>query len=127
MTDNIVAVDFNGVKVLLDSNTALITLKGVSTLNNTVTMKDIRDATQYQVPTGKKAKVIYITTMDAAQELIYADDLDGTTNSVELLDPDTNMSNKIIISAEIPADKYLNITGGAASSYEVTIVEESAT
>ena len=128
MTDNIKAIDFNGVKIKLDDNTVLINLAGTS-VSGTVTMNDTRDASKYQVPASKKATIIYVAdaTFNAAgDKLIYADDEDGTTNAVTLFEPLAVIANMIFISAEVPASKYLNITDNTALSYSVTIVEENA-
>lgn len=127
MTDNIIGFDFNGVKVVKDDNTELIQLKGNS-VNGTITLTDTRDASQYQVPAGKKAHVIFIVDVNfVVGSLIYADDLDGTTNAVTLLDPSADLTNIIFISAEIPASKFVNITDNNIQAYEIYVVEESAT
>ena len=62
-----------------------------------------------------------------AHEIIYADDEDGTTNSVTLFNPTSTINDFIFISNEVPAEKYINITAGGTFGYEVTIIEESAT
>ena len=129
MTDNVVAADINGVKVILDSNTTIITLKGAS-LNGTVTLTDIRNNTKYQVPTGKKAKIIFVvdsSNLNASNLIAFADNQDGTTNAVTLYQPGTTTTNVIFISANIPADKFINITGDNIDAYDFEIVEESAT
>lgn len=129
MTNNIKALDVNGVKIELDTNTALIQCVGTSVIG-TVTVTDGRDNTQYQVPAGKKATVIYLTELDfrsPGDRLIYADNLNGTTNAVTLIENLLQSQNIIFISAEIPAGKYLNITDAAANPYNFYILEESAT
>ena len=128
MTDNIKAIDFNGVKIKLDDNTVLIQLAGAS-VTGTVTMNDTRDATKYQVPVGKKATIIFITdgTWNAASDkLIFADDEDGTTNAVTLFEPLAVIANLIFISAEVPAEKFLNVTDNTTGTYDIHIVEENA-
>jgi len=133
LTNNIVAFDFNGVKVIKDSNTELIRLLRNNAVEATETLVDQRDVTNYQVPTGKKATVIFFETQTDAggnQTLIRADNEDGTTNSVVLLGDITSgiMSNKIFISAEVPADKWINSThtGAANVTYDLWIIEENA-
>lgn len=127
MTDNIKAIDFNGVKIKLDSNTVLIQLKGNS-VNGTVTLNDTRDATKYSVPASKKAHLIFITTLSfsGTDKILFADDEDGTTNAVTLYQPAAVISSVIFVSEEIPAGKFINITDTAITAYEIFIVEESA-
>jgi len=127
MTDNIKALDINGVKVLLDDNTDLIILAGNS-INGTTTMLDTRDNTKYQVPASKKATIIFVTTstLGAAQRIIFADDEDGTTNAVTLFEPGVTYSGRIFISAEVPASKFINITETSITAYDFTIIEENA-
>jgi len=127
LTNNIVGFDFKGVKVIKDANTALIRIKG-QTINGTITMTDIRDGSKYQVPAGKKATMIYITDspIDINDETFYADNLDGTTNAVKLWGGDQNTQDFIFISAEIPANKFFNVTSNQSDSYDYTIIEENA-
>lgn len=128
MTNNIKALDVGGVKVKLDDDTVLITMSGVG-VAGTITVTDTRDNTQYQVPAGKKATIVYITalpdTSGVGDKLLYADDLDGTTNAVTLLEPfGSAITDEIFISAEIPAGKYLNFTDNSAQPYTILVIEE---
>ena len=128
MTNNIKALDVGGVKVKLDDDTVLITMSGVG-VAGTITVTDTRDNTQYQVPAGKKATIVYITalpdTSGVGDKLLYADDLDGTTNAVTLLEPfGSAITDEIFISAEIPAGKYLNFTDNSAQPYTILEIEE---
>lgn len=134
MTDNIIALNFNGIKVVLDSNTKLIRLTIPAVINTDRTFHDTGDDSNYQVPTGKKAKIIYVEEWDmanTADKIVYADDLDGTTNGVTLWDPKTatQIANTLFMSASIPADKYINFDAGGVNSNSLTviwIIEESA-
>lgn len=127
MTNNIKGLDFNGVKVKFDGNTKLIHVKGNS-INGTITVTNAVDGTQYQVPVGKKATIVYIVTLadlGGADLMRYCDDLDGTTNPVNLLvAPQT--ANTIVISDEIPATKYLNYTNNNINAYDFYLIEENA-
>ena len=128
MTNNIKALDVGGVKVKLDDDTVLITMSGVG-VAGTITVTDTRDNTQYQVPAGKKATIVYITalpdTSGVGDKLLYADDLDGITNAVTLLEPfGSAITDEIFISAEIPAGKYLNFTDNSAQPYTILVIEE---
>lgn len=133
MTDNVVAFDFNGVKVVRDSNTKLKMLyapKGATT----ETLHDVETGADYQVPTGKKFKVIYLETLDqftAGKKIHYADDADGTTNAVTLVAgfaaASTYLQTVIFISGEAPADKYINaVKSVSADDIVIFGVEENA-
>jgi len=135
MTDNIVALDFNGVKVVLDDNTVLIRMNIQSTTADTaLTMHDNRDNTNYQVPTGKKATMIFIENYDEGAgggSIFFADNADGTTNAVTLFQPNTTDAfvDIIFISAEIPADKFVNaeaITNNWVVLPAIWVIEENA-
>ena len=130
MTDNIKALDFNGVKIELDTNTILIKLNapGAATVE---TLIDARDGSTYQVDASKKAHIVYIGSQtgmgSAGDKIIYADNEDGTTNAVTLFDNFSTNKDTIAISAEIPASKYINKDSAAAGDIIVIyIVEEAA-
>jgi hypothetical protein len=111
MTDNILALDINGVKVIRDSTTKLINLSGVASVGYK-TFHNKEDDSNYQVPVGKKCTVIYLNQWhctDTACTLVYADNLDGSTNAVTLFAPNSlaDESNTLLISAEVPAGKYI--------------------
>ena len=91
-------------------------------------MHDTRDDTNYQVPTGKKAKIIYVelATFVAGDQIYYADNADGSTNKVVLFEPAANVSNTIFISASIPADKFINVNDSGDSTAVCFIIEEAA-
>ncbi len=133
MTDNIIAFDFNGVKVIRDSNTELIQLIGTISSSGTLTFFDTRDNTKYQVPASKKATMIFLTLFDAVQvadKIIQSDDEDASTNPVTLFEPGilTSISNIIFISAEVAATKFINQTaaGGFFVAPEIWVIEEDA-
>lgn len=132
MTQNIMSVDYNGVKVLLDSNTKLIFLYSPN-VADPETCHDMATGNNYQVPVGKKATVIYLTkiSMDVTDTAVYADDVDGTTNAVTIFTAATPAmaiaTNMIYISIEIPAGKYINrVSGAGAHDFDVVIIEEDA-
>lgn len=127
MTNNIIAIDFNGVKVVLDSNTKLIHLIK-PLVADTETLHNIADNSNYQVPTGKKATVIFSTKNFPNHDLIYADNLSGTTNEVSLLDNSgTAIDNTIIITVAVPADKFITIKAAEGiNADEFTLIEETA-
>ena len=129
MTQNIIAFDYNGVNVLFDENTAILTLTTAPTLG-TLSFHDSRDNSNYQVPVGKKARVIFIISAifsGAGDRVIYADDADGTTNAVTLYEPGRDVTNEIFISASVPEGKFINRTENGNTATIIAIVEESAT
>ena len=132
MTDNIVAIDFNGVKIKLetDDSTVLIELKATGNTGTAVTFHDARDNSNYQVPTGKKAHIIFIDLMqgsEANDEIFFADNADGTTNAVTLIDSKATLTDVIFITAEIPADKFINkVADTSGRAADLWIIEESA-
>ena len=131
MTDNIVALDFNGVKIKLETDDSTVLIKLIATGNTgtAVTFHDQRDQTNYQVPTNKKAKIIFIeaANMSAANDdIFFADNADGTTNKVTLIEALVDVVNEIFISATIPADKFINMIDAASNVFTIFIVEETA-
>lgn len=135
MTDNIVAIDFNGVKVILDDNTELIRLSLASSVTNTPeTLTNNIDGTNYQVPASKKATVIFFESGnagDASQNLIQSDDDDGNTGAVTLLSQagvDGMPDNTIFISAEVAATKFITMDSSSTAAHAIAIfiIEEAA-
>ncbi len=126
MTQDIRAVDFNGVKVRMNTTTKLIHLfspniVGPETLHNR------EDNANYQVPAGKKATVIFITLLQnftVTDRVIFADDADGTLNEVDIVRPNGPFANLIFISQEIPALKFINKVAGDNDDVDLTIIEE---
>ena len=131
MTDNIVSFDFNGVKVIKDANTKLIRLTALPASSDE-TFHNSADDSNYRVPSGKKATIIYIEKWRAgssASTISYADNLDGDTNAVDLWAPvDSLVDDTLFISAEVPALKYINFIYVSGSNISVIcyIVEENA-
>ena len=114
MTDNILALNFKGVKVILDDNTILVRLTVPPSSSTDTTFHNTVNDTNYQVPSGKKATIIFIEqwkiTNNALTFLGFADNADGDTNAVSLFKPNviTTITDLIFISAEVPADKFIN-------------------
>jgi len=128
MTNNILAFDFNGVKVVRDSNTELIRLTSPADASP-ATLHDSRDDTNYQVPTGKKAHVIFVEASSlnaAANQLISSTSADSTAGEVVLFKPDSNITNLIFISSEIAAELFINVVDAAQQALTIHIVEENA-
>jgi hypothetical protein len=142
MTNNIVGITYGfeaaptdngysrlgGYTVHLDGNTELIILKG-STVSGIVTANDLRDNTKYQVPSGKKARIIYwhdsATPTATGHGWFYADNQDGETNRVDILFEDSRL-DQIEYSISIPALKYINVEDAVVDTYHVIIMEEDA-
>jgi len=131
MTNNIVALDFLGVKVILDVNTKILKLAAPQAAT-VETLDSLADGTAYQVPTGKKATIINIALasgMDAVtDEVIRADDEDGVVNKVILsVAPNDLGADALFLSAEVPADKFINKNSAAAGdTLDLWIIEEDA-
>ncbi len=125
MTDNIIALDFNGVKVILDDNTRLVRLQ--STGAGDVTMHDTADDSNYQVPTGKKFTIIFIESgsFGAGDKIISSTVADSTTGEVVLLEPGANnLSLTIFISTEVAADLFITKVDAASTTYTINGIEE---
>jgi len=123
MTQNIKAVDFNGVKVRLDANTQLFTLLNTAPANST--MHKLNGGANYQVPALKKATVIFVGRQDGLKEIFQADDLDGVAGKITLIeDPTAVITDKVIISIEVPALKFINNESLDASD-NCTVIEEN--
>jgi len=131
LVDGTVGIDIFGFKHVLSSTQTLIRLKQTSSQAETLSLHDTRDNTNYQVPAANKATVIgfVIWTAGAAgDKLIFADNADGTTNGVDMFAPNSadDFTDEIFISAEVPADKFINLTQTAANTMivELWIIEE---
>lgn len=133
MTNNIKVIDFNGVKIEVDTNTRIICLKGSfgSPGQHTLHKMD-SNYEDYQIPTDKKARLIYSVDFPlaaATDRLYYSDAVDAMTNAVDMYKPGqtSNLTDTLTISnVEAPAGKYLNVSCSAARSYEIYILEEAA-
>lgn len=129
MTNNIISFDFNGVKVLKDSNTKLIKLKSPSTSVNT-SLHDFKDNTNYQVPAGKKFTIIYIEnfTPNGTPILSSTTVVDSATGAVTLRSSNNaTTTNEIFISSEVAANLFITITGAGISGTTIIYgIEETA-
>ena len=65
----------------------------------------------------------------AGEQIIYADNADGTTNAVVLFEPvDATIANILFKSAQVPADKFINKnTTTAGDVVDIIILEQSTT
>lgn len=125
MTDNVVGVDFNGVQFLLDSNTKLKRLIDVGA--GTLTMHDTETNANYQVPVGKKFKIIFIETAGLAavgDRIISSDTVDSTSDEVILLQPSATLTNLIFISTEVGANRFINYVEPGGQPITIYGVEE---
>lgn len=127
-------IDIGGFVHLMKSTDKIILIqRSEPTVTTHTTLHDRSTGANYQVPSGKKAKVIYAIkaiVAHASDKLYYSDDADASTNPVTLIIPAATVgfSNAIIISVSIPAGKYINVysqTSGA-TEFEVYILEEDA-
>ena len=61
----------------------------------------------------------------ASDKIFHADNLNGTTNAVDMFNGKFDYNDKIFISVSAPASKYINVTddGGTCLFY---IIEEAA-
>lgn len=130
MTNNIKAFDFQGVKVKKDANTKLIRLTAPSTIVD-LTLHNTANNSNYSVPSGKKATIIFVNSFqhNDSSRLVYANNADGRTGAVTLLDPGLNndLTDLLFISIEIPALKFINVNvfGGTHSVMICHVVEEN--
>ena len=131
MTDNVIAIDFNGVKIILDSNTVLKRLVASATTVN-LSWHDSVDGGNYQVPTGKKAMIIFLEDLDifGTREISSTTVVDSATGKIVIIAPgvNTNFVNVLFLSASIAADLFITTTGGALNGTPGTIwlLEETA-
>jgi len=132
MTNNILAADISGVKVLLtDGNTRIVTLQSPNAAN-TETLHDISDDANYQVPTGKKFTIIFIVAADFAtanDRIISSTAADATTGEVILYEPAASITNEIFVqsnAAAVAADLFVTKVASAADNCKIIGVEEDA-
>ena len=127
MTNNIVAIDFNGVKVVKDSNTKLIRLTATSAVD--ISYHDTSTGGNYQVPSGKKFTIIFIENFDAntTTKIESTTVADSTTGAVTLFDPGNDkVTNVIFISSEVAANLFItNTTSGLLDTPVIFGVEEN--
>ena len=129
MTENIVALDVNGAKVILDSNTKLFRLKATGA-GAAISCVNLSTGQDYQVPVGRKANIVYIftaNTVNPTEAIIYADNQNGTTNSVNLFLSLTTVTDTIFVSADVPATKWINFNNAVGTRVvDFYIIEQSA-
>ncbi len=128
-------VELGGLRHMLKPNSTVIFLVGTSVAVGSDTLVDTRDGTNYQVPTGKKSKIVFISQWDSvniASYIIYSDDEDASTNPVTMWNPNSTsvMDNTILhkgVSA--PAGKYINSSVATSALFQfpwIYIIEEDA-
>jgi len=131
LTDNLVSLDFNGVKFLFDTNVKLVRLIPDGSLENK-SWHDTETGAVYVVPTGKKARFIFSELYESttAGVLSTTTVVDSATGAVTLIDtPAGDIVNTIILSASIAAGLFITTTAGALNGTisVVFLLEESAT
>ncbi len=98
----------------------------------TETLHYMRNNTNYQVPTGKLARVIYlqqVTNMGlaSADYLAYTDNLDGLTNFQKIIHEPGNLNSgnpSVFHGEEIPSGKYITKKAtNTADEIEIKIAE----
>ncbi len=112
----------------------LLFLRATTVANETVTMHNSTDNSNYQVPTGKKTRLIVLeklVTNSAGDGFYYADDIDnGRTNEVQLFVPGFNLSSIqpfIFLSDFVPAGKYIQVFDvSVAQEYQAHALEVDA-
>lgn len=127
MTDNILAIDFNGVKILLDANTKLKRL--TTGASGTVTLHDAENDTDYQVPAGKKATIIYIEStpsFSGTDRIISSTAADATTGETVLIQPASQITDLIFISEEISENLYITKVDPNTGTTILYVIEENA-
>ena len=128
MTNNIISFDFNGVKVIIDSNTRFVRLEAVAAGTN-VTYHDAADNSNYQVPTGLKFTIIFIESMtpNNTSRISSTTAADSSTGEVILFNTIADVINTIMISSEVAADLFITRTISATDSPSIIFgIEETA-
>ncbi len=131
MTENLVSLDFNGVKFLFDSNVKLVRLIPDGSLVNK-SWHDTETGAVYQVPTGKKARLIFVELFESIGTTVLSTTtaVDAATGAVTLIDPGAgDITNTIILTASIAADLFITTTVAALNGTigVIFLLEESAT
>ncbi len=122
-------VDVGGFKHILKSTDKIIMLYAplvaiLETLHNSA------DGSNYIVPSGKKAKIVYIincTTQASTDKIISSATLDSADSSTTLYHPQAIMGSIIFVSTSIPAGQYITKSDtNATNVYQIYILEEDA-
>lgn len=126
MTNNIKALDINGVKVKLDSNTKVVHLYRPLGAN-TESLHDRATGADYQVPAGKKATCIYITSNDSNHDLYFGPNLNSTAGATLFWNNVGSAVSNLIVIAEAAANDYFTVAADEKVDQDLIIViEESA-
>jgi len=131
LTDNLVSLDFNGVKFLFDSNTKLVRLIPDGSLEDK-SWHDTETGAVYVVPAGKKARLIFLELFEPIASTILSTTtvVDSATGAVTLISSGAgDIVNTIILSASIAAGLFITTTGAALNGTigVVFLLEESTT
>lgn len=118
MADSPYVFNFLGATILIGTDD-LIRLKQTltgATSPDFLTMHDLRDNTDYQVPSGKKTTILAFENMDTGstvdEGIVFSDDADTGTNATNIFIPgvadflETDFPFK---SLEIPALKFVDV------------------
>ena len=128
MTNNLISFDFNGAKIIFDSNTKLIRMTIPAATATTTTFNNTSDNSNYQVPVGKTFTILGFLVISGTNarivDLEQSDAADTSTNAVIKISMSVPASAKagdwseLIATASLPtiaAQKFVNITIDIAS------------
>lgn len=129
MTNNILALDFNGVKIILDANTKLKHLLAPSNAQP-ISLDDVSTGSPYEVPVGKKGRIIFFTTLDvgALSTLSKTTVVDSLTGAVTIIAAGAiDATNEIFISDSIAAGFFITQgNGNFGAATNLWLIEEDA-
>ncbi len=128
------SVDVFGYVRQLQPGDILLRLTRPASGTGSITMHSVATGANYQVPTGKKTKIVAIdgfNSINAAAAIRYSDDVDADTNAVVMFSPANTASlfDFPFISISAPASKYINGNGGGSncdSETQIYALEENA-
>ncbi len=127
-------VQLGGWKHLMTGNDKVFHMTRDKATVGWLTFHKQEDDLNYQVPTGKKAIIVFVSIFHSAvtnSYIKYADNLDGGVNGVTMFSPavTSSVNNLIIYSVEAPEDKYINhYAGGVAltATTKIFVLERDA-
>ncbi len=127
-------ITLGGYEHLMKVNDLLLLMsKDSVTATNYSSIRDERDSSNYQVPAGKTARVVYVIREEngnTSDEIGYSDDENGSTNFVTLLKHLVTeiRTNFLYISNKVSAGKWFILHSIATSmtDYQFYILEEDA-
>lgn len=124
MTNALTSFSFNGVQIDAVSGVRLVRL--FQTAVGTLTFHDSLDGNDYQVPVGKKFKIIFIESSAFAgtDRIISSTVVDSTTGEVILMQPNATLNNVIFVTAEVAAGLFITKVDAGAGTYIVWGIEE---